>query len=514
MTTPPPAVLLSYQQQLLASVSHHAVTVVEKSRRTGYSWAISFEAVTTAALRRDAGGMDVYYMGYNLEMAREFIGYCGEHAKALGQAITTRDDYLFPDPDKPEKFIKAFRVTFASGFEIVALPSAPRSLRGMQGLVIIDEAAFHDDLDELLKAAFALLIWGGKVVVISTHNGDTNPFNVLVQDIRSSRKNYHLLRCTFDDALAQGLYQRICLKLGQPWTAAAEAEWAAGIRKFYGSGADEELDCIPSPSTGAAIPSPLIEARMEAGIPVLRWQCPAAFTLWAEHLRTAEAMTWCETHLAPVLATLDPERAHVLGEDFGRTVDLTVFWPLSIEKSLMRRTPFVVELRGVPFDQQRQVLFYILDRLPRRRAVKLDARGNGQYLAEVTVQKYGAQVEAVMLSEPWYRENMPPLKAAFEDGTIAIPKDADIMDDLRALAMVRGVIRVPERSQGSDGGKRHGDAAVALALAYAASRAEPEEYGYQGGRPKEAPDEARGWGADDDDNAGGNNWARQLRSIH
>lgn len=65
--------------------------------------------------------------------------------------------------------IAAGRFTFASGFEIVALSSKPRGLRGRQGYVIIDEAAFHDDLPEVLKAAMALLMWGGKVLVISTH---------------------------------------------------------------------------------------------------------------------------------------------------------------------------------------------------------------------------------------------------------------------------------------------------------------------------------------------------------
>ena len=47
------------------------------------------------------------------------------------------------------------------------------------------------------------------------------------------------------------------------------------------------------------------------------------------------------------------------------------------------------------------------------------------------------------------------------------------------LAYVRGVIRVPARTEAQAGGKRHGDAAVAYALAYAASRAEFEDYAYR-----------------------------------
>ena len=475
-----PDVFLPYQQALMASVSAHALTVVEKSRRTGYSWAAGAIATLTASATAAAGGSDVLYMGYNLEMAREFIDYVADWAKQISPAAVEVAEYIFTDPEKPEHQIKAFRVEFASGFKVLALPSVPRALRGMQGLVILDEAAFHDDLDELLKAALALLIWGGKVVVISTHDGDTNPFNVLVQDIRAGRRPGHLLRCTFDDALADGLYRRICLKSGKTWSPEAEAEWRAGIIANYGDAADEELHVIPSASTGSAIPAPLVEARMQDGIRVLRLECKADFVHWPDHLRQAEIRDWCDLHLAPLLAAMDPETPHAFGMDFGRSGDLSVLWPLAIGRDLVRRTPFLVEMRNVPFQQQEQVLNFVADRLPRLRAGKLDARGNGQFLAERAMQRYGAtRIEQVMLTEGWYREHMPKFKAAFEDATITIPRDRDVLSDVRALAWVRGVIRIPERSTASTAGQRHGDAAIAGALAWAASEAEPEEYGYQ-----------------------------------
>ena len=56
-----------------------------------------------------------------------------------------------------------------------------------------------------------------------------------------------------------------------------------------------------------------------------------------------------------------------LGEDFGRSGDLTVIWPLQLKGNTLRRTPFVIELRNIPFRQQEQVLFYVADRLPRFR---------------------------------------------------------------------------------------------------------------------------------------------------
>jgi phage FluMu gp28-like protein len=483
-----PDVFLTYQQQLWRAIDEHQLVVVEKSRRTGFSWAMGAISAATASAERISGGQDVLYMGYEKEMTREFIDYVGSFAKQFQMLAGDVEEGVFSDPDHPERDIQVFRIKFASGFETVALPSVPRALRGKQGLVILDEAAFMDDLEEVLKAALALLIWGGKVVVISTHNGETNPFNTLITDIRAGRRRGKVLRLTFDEALEQGLYQRICLTRGLPWSPAAQDNWVAEIRAIYKDNADEELDVIPNPSTGAYLPGPLLDARVDKSVSVLRWTSPPGFALWAEHLRVATVLDWCNEELAPLLACLSPSEAHALGEDFGRIRDLTVLWLLAICRDLVRRTRIVVELRNVPYEQQRQILFFILDRTPRFRAGVLDATGNGGYLAEVAMQKYGERIQALMLNEPWYRENMPPFKAALEDSMMTLPADIEVQDDLRMLRLVRGVARIPERRLSDDKQPRHGDAAIAACLAYAASRMEPEEYEYRAAPVKAADD--------------------------
>ena len=164
----------------------------------------------------------------------------------------------------------------------------------------------------------------------------------------------------------------------------------------------------------------------------------------------------------------------------------------------------------MPFEQQRQVLFFIVDRLPRFTAGAMDATGNGAYLAEVAAQRYGAgRIAQVKLSIEWYRENMPKFVAAFEDATTVLPKDADILNDHRALKKINGVIQVPAiRAQDTKDRtrKRHGDSAIAHALAHFASVSDAHEYGY---RPAAAPTPApAGRGGlrprhDDDDRPGG-----------
>lgn len=473
-----PDVLLPYQKRVVQSMSDHEVVVIEKSRRIGATWAIGGDAVLTSGAQRSAGGMDCMYIGYNLEMAREFIDTCAMWAKAFNLGAKEVGEFLFHDPEG-DNDIQAYRIAFASGFEITALASKPRSLRGRQGKVIIDEAAFHDDLKELLKAAFALLIWGGQVTVISTHDGVDNPYNELIEEIRAGKRPYHLERVTLDDALDEGLYQRICLVTGKEWSPDAEDAWRQKLIEFYGDGADEELFCIPRQSGGTWLSRNIIEARM-ADTPVFRWKSPDGFSTWPDHLREAEVHDWLEENILPELKKLDPELRSGFGEDFGRSGDLTVIAPHQVTKQLVVRHPFLVELADMPFRQQEQVLFYIADRLPRLRKGALDARGNGQYLAEVAAQRYGTSIiDQVMLSEAWYRDHTAPFKAAFEDGTIEISRDADVLDDLRSFEVVRGVPRIPDkRRPGKHGGTRHGDAGIALLLSHDASRqdAAPIEY--------------------------------------
>ena len=473
-----PAALLPYQQAWLADQSDFKVC--EKSRRTGLTWAEAADDVLIAGRTRSAGGMNVYYIGYNMDMAIEFIEACAMWARVFDQAAGAIEEgeELFKDGND-EKAIKTYTIRFASGFRIVALSSRPANLRGKQGVVVIDEAAFHNDLDELLKAAIALLMWGGKVRVISTHNGTDNPFNQLIEDIRAGKRAGSVQRIGFEEACLQRLYERVCLRQGKVWSKETEDAWKASIRKTYGDAASEELDVIPSQGSGTWLSGILIEERMCVA-PVLRYTCPPGFEREPDEHRRQVIQAWLDTKVGPLLAKLDPQLQSVLGEDFGRSGDLTVITPGQIEQNLTRRVPFMLELRNMPHRQQEQILYYVCDRLPRFVKAAVDARGNGNAVAEFLAQRYGwSRIELVMFTENWYRLQMPPLKAAFEDGTIAIPRDVDVASDLRLVKLIGGVARVPDqRSSGSDG-KRHGDAAVSIALMHYASRQEFAEYAYQ-----------------------------------
>lgn len=484
-----PPVLLPYQQDWIADKS--PVKVIEKSRRIGISWAEAADSCLSAAASR---GINTWYVGYNQDMALEFINDCAYWTRIYHLAAGEMEEIVVKDEDRD---ILAYRIKFASGFRVTALSSRPSNLRGKQGRIVIDEAAFHEDLDELLKAAIALMMWGGQISIISTHNGVDNPFNQLIGDIRAERKAYSLHKVSLNDALDQGLYKRICLKLGVKWSYESEGKWVGDLLAHYGEDAKEELLCIPSKSNRAYLVSSLVERCMTEDSVVLRLGLADSFALLDEFTRHAEIKTWIEVNLAPLLQAIPNFKKSYYGMDFARSGDLSVIAILLEEHNLHRRCPFLVELRNIPFKEQQQILFALVDGLNRGnfRSGAHDARGNGQMLAELARDRYGSsRIQQVMATDAWYLENFPKYKAALEDGSITLPKDSDILEDHRAVRTENGVPKIPAsaRHRGSDGGYRHGDSAIALLMAlYAVIHGKPQMYmpspSYQ---PKTYADEA------------------------
>ena len=521
----PPPVLLPYQQAWVADQAQ--LKVAEKSRRIGLTWGEAADNVLIAAA---AGGSKVFYISATEDMAREYIEACAMWAKAFSRAATEIAEGIFADEGKDgaERRIKTYEITFPdSGHRIVALSSRPTNLRGKQGVIVLDEAAFAPDLAGLLKAALAMLMWGDKVRIISTHDGVENKFAQLVDEVRAGKRgrNATVHRITFASAVADGLYRRVCLRKGRPWTQEAEDAWVAETRAFYGDDAAEELDAIPSSGGGRYLSLSLISQRMApawsvdnpTGPGLVRGRWDDAFAYLPQDVREYAVRGWCQEHLVPHLQRLRRDQRHVFGQDFARKLDLSVITVAAEDSDLTHRVRLVVELGNCPFSCQEQILFFIIDWLKahtRWRGGAMDATGNGAALAEKAAQRYGTEmVEQVKLHAAWYLAHMPKMKAGLQDGTLTdIPRDDALRDDLRAIELVKGVPMVPNVNTASagakqaaseagegKGGRRHGDFAVSLVMAEYAFHREAGEIDYT-----PAPASASTWHDDDsDDGTGG-----------
>lgn len=478
-------ILMKHQREWLEDDS--TLKIAEKGRRTGITFAEALDGTLTAAAARSAGGDNVYYIGDAKDKGREFINYVAHFAKTVAKELHTVEEFVFKDEreDGTTKDIAAYRIQFASGFRVEALSSNPANIRGLQGTVVIDEAAYHRDVRAVIDAVNALLIWGGKVRVISTHNGHLNPFNELIREAHAGKNPFSVHHIPFQTAVDNGLYQRVCYIKGREWTQEGQDAWEQLIRGSYGprtAAMKQELDAIPAEAEGSALTRVQIENCMAKDIPVHVWSMPDSFKNAGDTDRMHQQRDWCDEHLGPVLDGLNKDRQHFMGEDFARNGDATDIVIFELGADLVRRAVLVVELRNIPFDQQRDVLFYVCDRIPRFCKGAMDKGGNGAYLAEKATQRYGSIIVEVSFSREWYAREMPPYIEAFSDKTVLLPKHADILQDHQALLYVDGIIRVPKdfRFKGSDGLDRHGDSAIAGSLAYFASRQEFTEYDYRG----------------------------------
>ena len=431
--------LLPYQDRWVSDQA--GLKVIEKSRRIGISWCEAYDAVLHAG--GETGG-NVYYQSYNQEMTRGFIDDCADWARRLQVGFDAVGEVLIKDA---EKDVKAFRIGMASGREVLAMTSAPRAFRskGRPGdLGIIDEAAFVDDLSEVIKSALAFRVWGGRAHIISTHNGEANPFAALCRDIREDLQPGSLHRVTFADALEQGLYKRICQITGKTWSPEAEAQWEADIRAEYGRHGAEELDVEPAAGSGAW----------------LSWEIIRAL----EHPDAG-----------------DPEKAgrghFYIGVDVARRRDLWVAAVLERVGDVLWLRELVVR-HNIPFSEQRLIVRGLVARYNPIRAC-VDQTGMGEAFVEQLQDDHGElRIEGVLLSAPRRLDVATALREAAEDKKLRIPADQDLRQDLhsvRAEGGGTGAPRLLAETAVTDG---HADRFWALALACAAAAEGKPEYAY------------------------------------
>lgn len=508
----PPPVLLAYQQQWIADRSQ--LKIAHKGRRVGLTWAEAADDVLDAIPEVDA--CNSFYISAAQDMAREYIEAVALWARAFDVVSGEIEEGLFDDGadagDPARRFIKTYEVSFPkTGRRIVALSSRPTNLRGKQGNIILDEAAFAPDLPGLIKAAMAMILWGNRVKIISSHNGAESAFNVLIEEIKAGKRKGSIHHIPFMRAVGDGLHQRVCLRRGIEWTQAGQDEWVQAAYEFYSTDAEEELDAIPAKSGGKYLSLALLAERMTVPAddprwPILRAEWQDSFAWQPEDVRRFAIDGWIREQLQPLLARLDPLRGHAFGLDFARSAHLTVLVVLERDTELVRRPRLQLELRNCPFTSQDQIFDHVVRALPRFRGGVADAGGNGAASAEKLAQSHGTEmVEQLKLSQGWYAMQMPLFKAALQDGTLTdLPRDELTQADLRAIEVVKGIPLVPQLSQlsaaakaaakeagGAKASQRHGDAAVAYALAEYAWRREAGEIDFTA-----VPGSARLWDAD------------------
>lgn len=443
---------LAYQQRWLDDTSR--LKICKKSRRIGWTFIQAYEDVRDAA--RAEGGMDVWFSSTDLGAAQEYIRYCELWAKVYKAAARDLGEIVIRDDD--EKSIKARVIEFESGRRINALSSNPKGFRSKGGKVVIDEFAFHDEADELWRAAAPSITWGYPMRVFSSSNGTGTKFYELCEQAKRDDSKWSYHEVTLYDAVVDGLVEKV-RKLDRPATEAEIAEFIAETREIAGDEEtfEQEYLCVDQDSSKSFIENHLIFACEHP-------HCPQPITVDGKALERIDSDSYPADEWA---FDFEPGAEYLLGVDVGRVKDLTVMWLLE-KLGDIYWTRFVLALKRMQLRKQ----YRHLERfLPHVRRACIDQSGLGRQLAEDALEAFGSyRVEPITFTNQAKEAIAGTLRPEFEDVRLRIPRNQQIRQEIRKVKkqQLPGGAR---RYAGERDEHGHADFFWALGLArYAADR--------------------------------------------
>ena len=389
----------------------------EKSRRIGWTYTQAYEDTRDAA---KVSGMDVWFSSADLTAAREYIRYVEMWSKLSNLVAKDLGEVLLHDDG--ENSVRAFAVEFSNGKRINALSSNPKGFRSKGGKVVLDEFAFHEQPDELWRAAAPSVLWGFPIRVFSSHNGRDTRFNRLVQEAKQPGSPWSLHTVTIMDALKDGLLERI-MNLDRVATPAEREAFLAECRSIAGDEEtfQQEFMVNPLDGTEAYITYALYDANV--GLDV-----PDPLVLKGDELHLIPPDSYL-----PFLAFKREGGRLYLGVDIGRKRDLTVMWLWEdVGGRLVTRA--VVELHQVKFRYQERWLDHLL---PMCEHAEIDETGIGAQLAENAQDDHGAdKVTKVTFSDREKRDLAVKLRNRLEDVGLRLPGAGVVRADFRKIRRV------------------------------------------------------------------------------
>jgi phage FluMu gp28-like protein len=175
--------------------------------------------------------------------------------------------------------------------------------------------------------------------VISTHDGEDNPFNELIKEVRSGKRAGTVHRITFNEAVEQGLYKRVCLRKKLSTT---QLKSKNGLKVFINSMAMHLMKSwmlFQVKVVDAGLHYHYLNQKDDT-VPVIRFEAPKGwddFDKVSEETRNAEVLEFFNEHLKPVLENLPTKANSFYGLDFARKQNACSFWPL-IEQQNTRKS--------------------------------------------------------------------------------------------------------------------------------------------------------------------------------
>jgi hypothetical protein len=208
-----PFQLFPFQEKTLTQFKDNRFNVVLKSRQTGIS--------TLCA------GFSLWKMIFNTDFNVLVIATKQEVAKNLVTKVRVMHDLLPTWLKGGSMEDNKLSLRLQNGSQIKAIASSPDAGRSEAlSLLIFDEAAFIDDIDEIWVSAQSTLSTGGSCIALSTPNGVGNWFHQTWLGAEESRNPFNTIR----------LHWTVHPERDQKWR--DEQEKLLGVKK-----AAQECDC-------------------------------------------------------------------------------------------------------------------------------------------------------------------------------------------------------------------------------------------------------------------------------
>lgn len=158
-----PFELYPFQEECVESFLQHKFNIVLKSRQLGLSTTTSAYCLWMALFRRDA---NILIMATKLEVGKFMIQKIRTAFKMLPAWMLNLLELTDPEAESV-KYIR-----FNNGSRITAIPTSGDAGRGEAvTLLIVDEAAHIENLEELWLGLYPTLSTGGRAIVFSTPAG-------------------------------------------------------------------------------------------------------------------------------------------------------------------------------------------------------------------------------------------------------------------------------------------------------------------------------------------------------
>ncbi|MCC6908222.1 MAG: hypothetical protein IT430_09810 [Phycisphaerales bacterium] len=445
--------LLPYQQRWMADESD--LKIWEKSRRIGATYVEACDvAFSRLSGRRNE---DYWFSSADESAAFEFIEYVKFWCKVAGRVLESFTEQV---DDGTRNGATAYCVRFPSGKRCTAMSSNPRRFRSKGGDVGLDEFAFHEQASEMYKAASPCTTWGGRLRILSSHNGEQSKFNEFVQmaqrhaagSPKAGDVKFSLHRTTIEDAVADGLVEKINEVKGTTYT---RESFLADCRAKCATQDDwlQEYMCVPSAETEAYLPYDLLN------------------TCLARHGLCAAPTDDLAKYADDLRAYTSGASAIYAGNDIGRTNDRFVLWTIARFGGTWS-TAGLLRWQNRKFSAMEEAIAATMNFRSaddkRVRRICIDRTGLGMQLAEQACEKFRTRAEGVHFGNETKAEMAPRVLVAFQEGTIKIPDDRLLKDDLHSLRKSMtssGNVRYA----GERGANGHADHFWALALALEAA---------------------------------------------